>query len=126
MISSIIDGISRLTSLSKSQELPNNPINRRNSLPPPPPIREELVQKALNFLSHPHVRDAPELHIRFLRGKGLTEAEVQESLNRLNVDPDVGYGNYDPLHLLPPIHFKEFLYKLHTPEFAHVHNSFTR
>eukprot|EP01114_Cavostelium_apophysatum_P016201 TRINITY_DN4553_c0_g1_i1.p1 TRINITY_DN4553_c0_g1~~TRINITY_DN4553_c0_g1_i1.p1 ORF type:complete len:642 (-),score=156.84 TRINITY_DN4553_c0_g1_i1:6-1931(-) len=88
------------------------------------PIREELVQKALNFLSHSDIRDSPELHVTFLKNKGLSAKEIQEALNRLNVNDDDGGINYDPLTVLPPLYFEEFLFEIHQPKYAHVLASF--
>jgi hypothetical protein len=46
-------------------------------------VREEKVQMAVHFLSHPNVRGTPEIHVQFLESKGLNINEIQESLNRI-------------------------------------------
>ncbi|KAK9669423.1 hypothetical protein RND81_13G128800 [Saponaria officinalis] len=48
------------------------------------PIREEQVQNAINFLSHPRVRGSPVIHRRnFLEKKGLTKEEIDEAFRRV-------------------------------------------
>ncbi|XP_074316902.1 peroxisomal membrane protein PEX14 isoform X2 [Silene latifolia] len=48
------------------------------------PIREEQVQNAIKFLSHPRVRGSPVLHRRnFLEKKGLTKEEIDEAFRRV-------------------------------------------
>ncbi|CAO2819081.1 unnamed protein product [Amaranthus hypochondriacus] len=48
------------------------------------PIREEQVQNAVNFLSHPRVRGSPIVHRRnFLEKKGLTKEEIDEAFRRV-------------------------------------------
>ena len=50
------------------------------------PIREEQVQNAVNFLSHPRVRGSPIVHRRnFLEKKGLTKEEIDEAFSRVPV-----------------------------------------
>lgn len=47
-------------------------------------IRLEQVENAVNFLSHPKVRDSSESSKRsFLVGKGLTDAEISEAFRRV-------------------------------------------
>ncbi|XP_015882589.3 peroxisomal membrane protein PEX14 isoform X1 [Ziziphus jujuba] len=51
------------------------------------PIREEQVQNAVKFLSHPKVRGSPVIYRRsFLEKKGLTKEEIDEAF-RLVPDP---------------------------------------
>ncbi|GLU20715.1 hypothetical protein SLE2022_368990 [Rubroshorea leprosula] len=52
------------------------------------PIREEQVQNAVKFLSHPRVRDSPVIHRRsFLEKKGLTKEEIDEAFRRVPDPP---------------------------------------
>ncbi|RDX93727.1 Peroxisomal membrane protein PEX14 [Mucuna pruriens] len=52
------------------------------------PIREEQVQNAVKFLSHPKVRDSPVIHRRsFLEKKGLTKEEIDEAFRRVPDSP---------------------------------------
>ncbi|KAF9667864.1 hypothetical protein SADUNF_Sadunf15G0067600 [Salix dunnii] len=48
------------------------------------PMREEQVQNAVKFLSHPKVRGSPVLYRRsFLEKKGLTKEEIDEAFRRV-------------------------------------------
>ncbi|KAI3454501.1 hypothetical protein Pfo_011164 [Paulownia fortunei] len=48
------------------------------------PIREEQVQNAVKFLSHPKVRGSPVIYRRsFLERKGLTKEEIDEAFRRV-------------------------------------------
>lgn len=48
------------------------------------PIREDQVQNAVKFLSHPKVRGSPVIHRRnFLERKGLTKDEIDEAFRRV-------------------------------------------
>lgn len=50
------------------------------------PIREDQVQNAVNFLSHPKVRDSLVIYKRsFLERKGLTREEIDEAFRRVPV-----------------------------------------
>ncbi|XP_074572856.1 peroxisomal membrane protein PEX14-like isoform X2 [Curcuma longa] len=50
----------------------------------PEPVREDQVQNAINFLSHPKVRGSPVLYRRaFLEKKGLTKEEIDEAFRRV-------------------------------------------
>lgn len=50
------------------------------------PMREELVQNAVNFLQHPKVRGSPIIYRRsFLEKKGLTKEEIEEAFRRVPV-----------------------------------------
>ncbi|KAL6524461.1 hypothetical protein OROHE_016132 [Orobanche hederae] len=52
------------------------------------PIREEQVQNAVKFLSHPKVRGSPVIYRRsFLERKGLTKEEIDESFRRVPDPP---------------------------------------
>ncbi|KAG8084679.1 hypothetical protein GUJ93_ZPchr0010g8844 [Zizania palustris] len=51
---------------------------------PPPPVREDYVQNAVKFLSHPKVRGSPVQYRRsFLEKKGLTKDEIDEAFRRV-------------------------------------------
>ncbi|KAF0924211.1 hypothetical protein E2562_008508 [Oryza meyeriana var. granulata] len=51
---------------------------------PPPLVREDYVQNAVKFLSHPKVRGSPVLYRRsFLEKKGLTKDEIDEAFRRV-------------------------------------------
>src|SRR4051794_38264265 len=104
----------RQSTISKPQKNPNGE-----------KIREEVVQKAVNFLSHPSVRDQPEIHLRFLQSKGLTPVEIQESLNRVSSDELIITEN-DPIFILPPVKYEEFLCRLRQPDAVDVRTSFQR
>ncbi|GAB2240763.1 hypothetical protein Droror1_Dr00021281 [Drosera rotundifolia] len=55
------------------------------------PIREDQVQNAVQFLSHPKVRGSPVIHRRnFLERKGLTKEEIDEAFRRVP-DPSPDY-----------------------------------
>lgn len=50
------------------------------------PMREEQVQNAVKFLSHPKVRGSPVIYRRsFLEKKGLTKEEIDEAFRRVPV-----------------------------------------
>ncbi|XP_042392875.1 peroxisomal membrane protein PEX14-like isoform X3 [Zingiber officinale] len=50
----------------------------------PEPVREDQVQNAVNFLSHPKVRGSPVLYRRaFLEKKGLRKEEIDEAFRRV-------------------------------------------
>ena len=50
------------------------------------PVREELVQSAVSFLSHPKVVASSDVQRRsFLENKGLTVDEIEEAFRRLLV-----------------------------------------
>lgn len=49
-------------------------------------MREEQVQNALKFLSHPKVKGSPVMYRRsFLEKKGLTKEEIDEAFRRVPV-----------------------------------------
>ena len=49
-------------------------------------MREEQVQNAVKFLSHPKVRGSPVMYRRsFLEKKGLTKEEIDEAFSRVPV-----------------------------------------
>ncbi|OEL19694.1 Peroxisomal membrane protein PEX14 [Dichanthelium oligosanthes] len=51
---------------------------------PPQPMREDYVQNAVKFLSHPKVRGSPVVYRRsFLEKKGLTTQEIDEAFRRV-------------------------------------------
>ncbi|XP_014501721.1 peroxisomal membrane protein PEX14 isoform X2 [Vigna radiata var. radiata] len=48
------------------------------------PMREDQIQNAVKFLSHPKVRGSPVIHRRsFLEKKGLTKEEIDEAFRRV-------------------------------------------
>lgn len=50
------------------------------------PIREDQIENAVKFLSHPKVRGSPVVHRRsFLEQKGLTKEEIDEAFRRVPV-----------------------------------------
>uniref|UniRef100_A0A1J3K6Z0 Peroxisomal membrane protein PEX14 n=1 Tax=Noccaea caerulescens TaxID=107243 RepID=A0A1J3K6Z0_NOCCA len=52
------------------------------------PIREDQIQNAIKFLSHPRVRGSPVIHRRsFLERKGLTKEEIDEAFRRVPDPP---------------------------------------
>ncbi|KAL2936001.1 Peroxisomal membrane protein PEX14 [Bienertia sinuspersici] len=52
------------------------------------PIREDQVQNAIKFLSHPRVKGSPVVHRRnFLERKGLTKEEIDEAFRRVPDPP---------------------------------------
>jgi peroxin-14 len=49
-------------------------------------VREDYVENAVKFLSHPKVRGSPVVYRRsFLEKKGLTTQEIDEALRRVPV-----------------------------------------
>ena len=53
---------------------------------PPQPIREDQIQNAVKFLSHPKVKGSSLVHRRsFLEGKGLSREEIDEAFRRVPV-----------------------------------------
>lgn len=51
---------------------------------PPQPLREDYVQNAVKFLSHPKVKGSPVVYRRsFLEKKGLTTDEIDEAFRRV-------------------------------------------
>ncbi|XP_051228030.1 peroxisomal membrane protein PEX14 isoform X1 [Lolium perenne] len=51
---------------------------------PPEPVREDYVQNAVKFLSHPKVRGSAVVYRRsFLQNKGLTSDEIDEAFRRV-------------------------------------------
>ncbi|KAI4343757.1 hypothetical protein L6164_011066 [Bauhinia variegata] len=55
------------------------------------PMREEQIQNAVKFLSHPRVRGSPVVHRRaFLEKKGLTKEEIDEAFRRVPDSPPTG------------------------------------
>lgn len=50
------------------------------------PMREDQIQNAVKFLSHPKVRGSPVIYRRsFLEKKGLTKEEIDEAFRRVPV-----------------------------------------
>jgi hypothetical protein len=49
-------------------------------------MREDYIQNAVKFLSHPRVKGSPVFHRRsFLEKKGLTSEEIDEAFRRVPV-----------------------------------------
>ncbi|XP_042473071.1 peroxisomal membrane protein PEX14-like [Zingiber officinale] len=62
----------------------NAKIDAANETSEAPVLREDQVQNAINFLSHPKVRSSPVVHRRsFLEKKGLTKEEIDEAFRRV-------------------------------------------
>ncbi|KAL5723714.1 hypothetical protein ACHQM5_007080 [Ranunculus cassubicifolius] len=65
------------------------PVSERKTSPPSvfvnsEPIREDQVQNAVNFLSHPKVKGSPVMYRRsFLEKKGLSKEEIDEAFRRV-------------------------------------------
>jgi len=58
----------------------------RPFIAPSEPMREDQVQNAVKFLSHPKVRGSPVIYRRsFLEKKGLTKEEIDEAFRRVPV-----------------------------------------
>lgn len=50
------------------------------------PLREDQIQNAVKFLSHPKVKGSPVIYRRsFLEKKGLTKEEIDEAFRRVPV-----------------------------------------
>lgn len=74
-------------------------------LPPSAPIREDQVQNAVNFLSHPNVKGSPVKYRRsFLEKKGLTADEIDEAFRRVPDAPtgDAAVDTSSTVSTLPP------------------------
>jgi len=87
--------------------------------------KEERIQMATKFLSHPDVIGTPQTHVNFLESKGLSITEIMESLDRVNSDKII-VANYDPIYLLPSSKYEEFLYQIYHPDAAQLLKSFHR
>lgn len=84
----------------------------------PQPIREDQVQNAVKFLSHPRVRVSPIIHRRsFLERKGLTKEEIDEAFRRVPVRLFLSF-------ILVPLEFFVHLNILQLPFFRLVRHSF--
>jgi peroxin-14 len=52
----------------------------------PQPVREDYIENAVKFLSHPKVKASPIFHrCSFLEKKGLTKEEIDEAFRRVPV-----------------------------------------
>ncbi|XP_009800698.1 peroxisomal membrane protein PEX14-like [Nicotiana sylvestris] len=61
------------------------------------PVREDQVQNAIKFLSHPRVRGSPVMYRRsFLERKGLTKEEIDEAFRRVP-DPSPSVSSTQPV-----------------------------
>jgi hypothetical protein len=69
---------------------------------PPQPMREDYVQNAVKFLSHPKVKGSPVVYRRsFLEKKGLTTQEIDEAFRRVPVRYHWIYQGHQQLHSCP-------------------------
>lgn len=65
-----------------------NDTSERPFTAPIEPMREDQVQNAVNFLSHPRVKGSPVIYRRsFLEKKGLTKEEIDEAFRRVPDPP---------------------------------------
>ncbi|KAM7471312.1 hypothetical protein LguiA_009495 [Lonicera macranthoides] len=85
----------------KDREDPKAETTKENSPTPvfvnSEPIREEQVQNAVKFLSHPKVRGSPVIYRRsFLERKGLTKEEIDEAFRRVP-DPPSAVSTTQPV-----------------------------
>jgi hypothetical protein len=91
-------------------------------------VREEYIQKGLRFLSHPSIRSKPEQHIKFLETKGLNAKEIQECINRLQVDEEnskIQLKGENP-HPVSLSTYDLFITELLKPRAADIFNSFKK
>ncbi|KAJ6838596.1 peroxisomal membrane protein PEX14 [Iris pallida] len=74
-----------------SQDVKAEAVNDTSDRPfsvPSQPLREDQVQNAVNFLSHPRVKGSPVIYRRsFLEKKGLTREEIDEAFRRVPDPP---------------------------------------
>jgi len=90
-----------------------------------PVLREQMVSTATDFLSHPKVDGASnESKIKFLKNKGLSDAEINEAFKRLTGRKNnqtipmynrqnhmqVQNGRPIPNYLIQPFPFKSFIF----------------
>lgn len=77
-----------------------------------PLLREDQVQNAVKFLSHPKVRSSPVVHRRsFLEKKGLTKEEIDEAFRRVPVR-DLKYAYVYQLTMTLHFHLCHFFMTL--------------
>ncbi|CAH2043787.1 unnamed protein product [Thlaspi arvense] len=88
------DGNSQLSEVTKPTSEVQQPTETAKQESPPSvfknsePIREDQIQNAIKFLSHPRVRGSPVIHRRsFLERKGLTKEEIDEAFRRVPDPP---------------------------------------
>uniref|UniRef100_A0A1D1Y414 Peroxisomal membrane protein PEX14 n=1 Tax=Anthurium amnicola TaxID=1678845 RepID=A0A1D1Y414_9ARAE len=82
-----IDGDNKV-SQNSSEEAASESFKRSIALGLEQPMREEQVQNAVKFLSHPKVRGSPVIYRRsFLEKKGLTREEIDEAFRRVPDPP---------------------------------------
>ncbi|KAJ7532662.1 hypothetical protein O6H91_13G014100 [Diphasiastrum complanatum] len=79
----------------ESKELPDQQEKHEPwRLTGPQPLREEQVQNAVKFLSHPKVKGSPIIYRRsFLEKKGMTKDEIDEAFRRVPDPPSSEAGN---------------------------------
>ncbi|KAL0925015.1 hypothetical protein M5K25_003321 [Dendrobium thyrsiflorum] len=71
-----------------AQSEPTDGLQQRSPFITSEPIREDQVQNAVKFLSHPKVRGSPVIYRRsFLERKGLTKEEIDEAFLRVPDPP---------------------------------------
>lgn len=77
-----------------------NPAPEKPAFVDPAPIREDQVQNAVRFLSHPKVKGSPVVYRRsFLEKKGLTKEEIDEAFRRVPVSFPIVNFQYDPISM---------------------------
>eukprot|EP01117_Protostelium_nocturnum_P005542 TRINITY_DN2002_c0_g1_i1.p1 TRINITY_DN2002_c0_g1~~TRINITY_DN2002_c0_g1_i1.p1 ORF type:complete len:710 (-),score=238.46 TRINITY_DN2002_c0_g1_i1:39-2168(-) len=80
-------------------------------------IRESEIVKGIQLITSPSLIGSPDDHVQALEKAGLTVSEVQEVLSRIMDNPPSGVNEmsgseYDPIYLLPPPKYEEFVIKL--------------
>ncbi|PRP78864.1 vacuolar sorting protein 9 domain-containing protein [Planoprotostelium fungivorum] len=80
-------------------------------------LNEALVQRGMHLITTAEMVHSPDLHVPQLERAGLSVPEVQEVLSRLMDSAHSGHGDfsgseYDPIYLLPPPRYEEFIVKL--------------
>ncbi|KAJ7945872.1 peroxisomal membrane protein PEX14 [Quillaja saponaria] len=73
-----------------AREEPAKPSETTSSFVNSEPMREDQVENAVKFLSHPKVRGSPIMYRRsFLEKKGLTKEEIDEAFRRVPDSPPI-------------------------------------
>lgn len=66
-------------------------------------MQDEVIESAIRFLSDPKVQQAPmERKVEFLKGKGLSDAQIQEALLAVGTNFKVTTTKSNPSQPLPP------------------------
>ena len=80
-LSNLVDGNGQVVQGEAASDISERPFAA-----PSEPMREDQVQNAVKFLSHPKVRGSPVIYRRsFLEKKGLTKEEIDEAFRRVPV-----------------------------------------